>query len=203
MNKILKLLIVSDVFLYTGFGLIAPILAVFIKEDLVGGSIIAVGIGTTLFMLTKAILQIPFSRYIDKKGNKRFFVMVGYAVVALVPFAYMFMTNVYQLYIIQVLHGFGGAIATPAWLSLFSKNLEKHHESYDWSVQQSSVMIGIAVSALVGAAMAQYLGFKLTFFVVGLFSVASVIILLFLGKKADKKKKGIHYQGIIAKPEKH
>ena len=36
MNKTIVLLIISDVFLLTGFGLMQPILSIFIKENLVG-----------------------------------------------------------------------------------------------------------------------------------------------------------------------
>ena len=203
MNRTLKLLILSDVFLYTGFGLIAPILAVFIKDNLAGGSIVAIGIATTIFMLTKAGLQIPFSKKIDKSNNKRSFILLGYCIVTLVPFMYIFITNVYQLYVIQVLYGFGGAIATPAWLSMFSRHLEKNHESYDWSVQQSSVMVGIAISALVGATIAQYFGFKITFILVGLFSICSLIMILLLDKKLNRKKKFVHYHGVVLHHRKH
>ena len=36
MNRTVKLLILSDIFILTGFGLITPILAIFIKDDIVG-----------------------------------------------------------------------------------------------------------------------------------------------------------------------
>ena len=48
----IKLLMISDIFLVTGFGLIDPILAIFIKENLIGGSIFAAGFASTLFLVT-------------------------------------------------------------------------------------------------------------------------------------------------------
>ena len=44
MNRIIKLLMISDVFVLTGFGLVQPILAIFIKDNLVGGTIFAAGL---------------------------------------------------------------------------------------------------------------------------------------------------------------
>jgi len=35
MNKTLKILIISDIFVFSGFGLIGPILAIFIKDNLI------------------------------------------------------------------------------------------------------------------------------------------------------------------------
>lgn len=203
MNKTLKLLILSDVFLFTGLGLIAPILAIFIKEDL-GGSIMAAGIASTLYLIVKATLQIPFSRYLDKHKNKRFFVILGYAIMASVPFLYIFIKNVSHLYAVQIFYGMGSALAYPAWLSLFSTHLEKHHEGYDWSLYSSSVTIGMAISAAVGATLAQYMGFKFTFFIVGIFSIFGVCSLFFLEKKElQQKRKVVHYQGIVVKHNRH
>ena len=39
MNRTIILLTVSDIFLLTGFGLMQPILAIFIKENLIEGTI--------------------------------------------------------------------------------------------------------------------------------------------------------------------
>ena len=204
MNRTLKLLITADVFMFTGLGLIMPILAVYIKENLVGGTIVAAGIATTLYLLIKAGLQIPFSRYLDKYDHRRFFVILGYTIIALVPFLYIFMWHVYHLYAIQVLYGIGGALAYPAWLSLFSTHLEKHHEGYNWSMYSSSVTLGMALSAGVGAMIAQYFGFRITFLIVGLFTIFCVCSLMYLEKKVDKKrKKVIHYQGIVIKHNRH
>ena len=56
MNRTLKLLILSDVFVFGGWGLISPILAIFINDHLIGGSIEAAGIASTIFLLTHASL---------------------------------------------------------------------------------------------------------------------------------------------------
>ena len=58
MNRIIKLLIISDIFVITGFGLIGPILAIFIK-DLQGSSLFAVGFSSTLFLIVKSLVQLP------------------------------------------------------------------------------------------------------------------------------------------------
>ena len=54
MNRTIKLLMFSDIFVLTGFGLIEPILAIFIKENLVGGTIFAAGLASMIFLVTKS-----------------------------------------------------------------------------------------------------------------------------------------------------
>lgn len=197
MNKTLKLLITADIFLFTGMGFIVPILSIYINDDLIGGSLLAAGIASTLYMLSKAMLQIPISKLVDKYDHRRLFVLSGYVLIALTPFMYIIMKNIYQLYIIQILYGIGSAVAFPAWWSLFSTHVEKHHEGYDWSVYSSLVMVGTAISASIGAGMAQYLGFKFTFLLVGIFAVISIIILMGLDKEVERIRKSNlvkHYQ---------
>jgi DHA1 family quinolone resistance protein-like MFS transporter len=69
MNKTLKLLIISDVFVFSGFGLIAPILAIFIKDNLIGGTIFAAGIASAIFLVTHSLLQIFFSYKFNPKDR--------------------------------------------------------------------------------------------------------------------------------------
>ena len=57
MNRTLKLLTISDIFVFTGFGLVAPILSVFIKENLLGGTLFMAGVASAIFLITHAILQ--------------------------------------------------------------------------------------------------------------------------------------------------
>ena len=118
MNKTIRLLMMSDIFLLTGFGLIAPILAIFIKENLVGGTIFAAGFASTIFIVTKIIIQLPFSRYVDNHRDKVKWLIIGTFIIALVPFIYMFATNITHIYIAQIVEGIGSGLAYPTWLGL-------------------------------------------------------------------------------------
>ncbi|HYD03057.1 MAG TPA: hypothetical protein VEC16_02045, partial [Alphaproteobacteria bacterium] len=77
MNKTLYLLWFSDVVLLTGFGLVSPILAIFISRDIIGGSIMAAGVASALFLTVKAAIQIPFSRYVDSHKYKVLWLHIG------------------------------------------------------------------------------------------------------------------------------
>ncbi len=186
MNKTIKLLIISDIFVITGFGLIDPILAIYIKENLIGGTIFAAGIASTLFLVTKSIIQLPFSRYVDSHKDKVRWLITGVFLISLVPFIYIFAKNINYVYIAQIIHGVGSGLAYPTWLSLWSTHLDKKHEGYEWSLYSTLTGLGTASTAAIGAAIAQFIGFVYTFLLVGLMSLLGGIILFALEKKKIK-----------------
>ncbi len=193
MNRTIKLLMLSDIFVLTGFGLIEPILAIFIKENLVGGTILAAGLASTIFLVTKCLVQLPFSRYVDQQENKVKWLVVGASLVTLVPFIYIFANHVYFIYAAQFLMGIGSGLVYPTWLGLWSTNLDKQHQSFEWSLYSTLTGLGTAATAAIGAAIAEYIGFIYTFALVGIMSLWSCLILLGLENKQDLAglKKGL------------
>ena len=186
MNRTLKLLMLSDVFVFSGFGLIAPILSIFIKDNLIGGTILAAGIASAIFLITHSILQIAFAYKFNPK-DRLWMLHVGTALIAIVPFGYIFSTHIYHIYAIQFIYGIGASFAYPSWYSLFSANLEKGKRGYQWSIYNSSVGIGTAITAAAGAWLAEETTFELVFILTGAISIIGLVILFWLDKKALKK----------------
>jgi len=189
MNRTVKLLMLSDILIFTGFGLIAPILAIFIKDNLVGGTIFAAGFASTLFLITKSCIQLPFSRYVDRSEDKIKWLIIGTFIISLVPWLYIFSTNIYYIYAAEVLHGIGSGFAYPTWLGLWSIYLDKKKESFEWSVYSTGISVGTAITAAAGAVMAEFVGFTATFLVVWIMSLAGCATLFFLERKKEGLRK--------------
>jgi len=177
MNRTLKLLMISDIFVVTGSGLIEPIIAIFIRENMIGGSIFSAGLASMIFLLTKSIVQLPFSRFIDKHDDKLRWLLLGSFFNVVVPILYIFARNVNMIYFAQFLLGIGSGLAYPTWLGIWSANLDKRHRSYQWSMYSTLTSLGTAASAAIGAYMAQIFGFEITFVIVALMSLAGCMIL--------------------------
>ncbi|MBS3135234.1 MFS transporter [Candidatus Woesearchaeota archaeon] len=199
MNRTIKLLIISDIFVITGFGLIGPILAIFIKENMIGGTIFAAGLASTLFLITKSIVQLPFSKYVDSHDDKVKWLMIGTFLIGMVPFIYIFARSISFIYVAQVIYGIGSGLAFPTWLGLWTSHLDKKHESFEWSLYSTLTGLGTAVTASIGAVIAQYIGFIYTFALVGIMSLIGCFILFGLEKKKDKLDRIniSHYHKII------
>jgi len=186
MNKTLKILILSDIFVFGGFGLVSPILAIFIKDNLIGGTIFAAGAASMIFLITHSLLQLLFAYKFNPK-DRIWMLLVGTGLIVLVPFGYIFSTHIYHIYFIEFIYGVGAAFAYPSWSSLFTSNLEKGRRGFQWSIYSSSVGIGTAITAGVGALLAERIGFQWVFAFTGLLGVIGLLLLFKLERKILKK----------------
>ena len=178
-NPKLLLLIFSDILILSSFGLIAPIFAVFITENLAGGSLVAAGLTTTIFLVVRSVISLPLSRYfIDKEKHKTHSLLLGTLFIIAVPFIYSAAQTVGTIYIAQAIYGLGAALAYPAWFSLFTTYMDKRHKGFEYTLWATGVGIGAAVAAYVGAEIADLLGFKYLFFLVGGIAFLGFLLLI-------------------------
>jgi MFS family permease len=183
MNKKLLLLILSDVFILSSFGLIGPIFAIFIINNLQGGSVVAAGLATTIFLVVKSVVQMPLSRYfIDKEKHKTHSLLLGTLLIISVPFIYFSAKSVYTIFAAQAIYGLGAAMAYPAWFSLFTSYIDKKHKGFEYTLWSTGTGIGTAIAAVLGAKAADAFGFKFLFFIVGIIALLGFILLIILDR---------------------
>lgn len=187
-NRTIKLLMLSDIFVLTGFGLIDPILAIFVKDGISGGSVFAAATASTLFMLVKSLVQLPFSLRVDAYNDvqRARWLLLGTAMIAIVPIIYIFATSVVHIYIAQIIHGAASGLAYSAWLGIWSTHLDKNKESFEWSLYSTLVGFGTAIAAMAGGAVAQFVGFRWTFVFVGVLSLMGCLFLFILLQQKKK-----------------
>ena len=187
MNRTMKLLMLSDIFVLTGFGLIQPILAIFINQGVTGGSVLTAGIASTIFLLTKSLVQLPFAKYIDDHGKKTRWLILGTLLMAIVPILYVTADSMYKIYLAELIYGLGSGLAYPTWLGLWSRNLNQGQESFQWSIYSTSTGIGTAATGTIGAAMATITGFTTTFLLAGMMCLLGCITLFVLESRSSEK----------------
>ena len=180
LNKILEVLIFSDLVINSAYGLIAPILAVFLTDSISGGSLIVVGISDAIYLGVKSILQIPIGLKIDKTEGQKidfWYLFLGNLLTSAGVFLYLFATLPWHVYLISLIFGIGGAMAYPAWTGLFTRNVVRNRESFAWSLSSTTMELGEAAAALIGGVVAQLLGFDILFGVVGALSTLGTLSL--------------------------
>ena len=188
-NKI-WLLIFSDVLILSSFGLIGPIFAVFITDGLEGGTLVTAGLATTIFLVVKSAVQLPLSRYfIDKEKHKTHSLLLGTFLIISVPFIYFAAKDVYTIFIAQAVYGLGAALAYPAWFSLFTTYIDKKHKGFEYTLWSTGVGVGSAITAYIGAEVANLLGFRYLFFLVGGVAFLGFVLLIVLDRLEMKKRK--------------
>ncbi|MEK7120450.1 MAG: MFS transporter [Patescibacteria group bacterium] len=178
-NKIIRTLILGDVLFFSAFGLIGPIFAVFITDQIAGATIATVGFATTINLFTRSILSLPIARYIDRKSGDKddfLFMVIGMTLISIVPFAYLFVSTPFHLYIVQFILGVGGAFANPGWYAIFTRHIDRTKESTEWTFENVGVGLASSGAAALGGIAAKQFGFDNLFLIVGILSVTGLII---------------------------
>jgi MFS family permease len=180
-NRVIQFLTYSDILMLSGWGLVNPILAVFFTDKIIGGSVAIAGIASTIFFLTKSILQIPLARAIDaKKGEwDDFWIMViGSLLISVSAFSFMFARYPWHIYVIQVVNGLGCALSYPGWLAIFTRHIDRNHESLEWSLYYTAIDLGSALTAALGGFIASAFGYQNLFALVGISSLLGTAFLM-------------------------
>jgi MFS family permease len=181
-NRIIWVLINSDLLIISATGFLAPILAVFLTKQIHGGSLAVVGFCTAIFWVSKAVVQVPVSWYVDKSDSEltTYNIMVaGSLMASVVPLLYYFFArDVWHIYLFQALDGVASALMVPTWLALFTKHIDKHREATEWAIYSNTSGIGYAIAAAVGGVLAERYGFFVIFPLVSLVMLAGTLVLL-------------------------
>ena len=187
MNRTMKLLLLSDIFVLTGFGLIQPILAIYINDGgVTGGTMLTAGMASALFLFTKSMVQLPFGHYVDKQSSKSKWLILGTLLMAAVPIIYVSANSIYHIYLAEMIYGLGSGLAYPTWLGLWSANLDKGRESFQWSVYSTSTGLGTAATGAGGAALASLAGFYATFIMAGLLCLLGCVALIVMERRSAR-----------------
>jgi len=196
-NKVIKILIFSDILLLTGFGFFTPIFAIFIAQRITAGNIIdaakIAGFSMGIYWALKSILQIPFGIYLDKtKGDKDdlWFIVIGNVLAALAVFGYIFSSLPWHIYLCQGVYSFGMAMNIPAWCAIFTRHIDKGKEAFEWSTNSTLIGIGAAASGALGGIIAAEFGFNVLFWGAGVFALASAFLPFSIYKIFNSKDKG-------------
>jgi len=180
-NNVVKYLVLSDLIFFAGWGLITPIFAIFIVNSIQGGSILVVGIASSIYWILTSILRIPFGIFLDNhKGEKDdyFFLLAGLFIASLIPFGYIFSKLPWHIYILQAIYGIGLAMSFSGWSAIFTRHIDKGKEATEWGLDATSVGIGTGISAVIGGWAVTQFGFNPVFIVVGILGLIGVALLL-------------------------
>ncbi len=181
LNKVVRVLILSDLALLFGWGLVTPILAIFILENIEGGNAKVAGIAIGIYWLLKSFLQIPIAQYLDQNRGEKddYYALVGGTLLAsLSSLGFLVAHFPWHVYAIQILHALGMALAIPAWSAIFTRHIDKGKEALSWSFDSSALGICTGVAGILGGMIAKGLGFTLLFVAVSISGIISTLLFL-------------------------
>jgi MFS family permease len=183
MNKIIKVLILSDFIITSAFGFVAPIFALFVADQIQGGTIETVGYAAAFYWLAAVLTRLPVARYIDRTKSEKddfYFMIIGSVLISVVPFLFLVSREIWHIYLIQVFYGLGYSLRIPGWYGMFTRHIDKGREGYEWSFNSLAAGVGAGATAAAGGLLASRLGFEVLFIIVGTISIMGSVVLIFL-----------------------
>jgi MFS family permease len=196
-NKVIKIMIASDIALLTGFGFIAPIFAIFIAQRIIIGDIgeaaRVAGFAAAIYFVIKSFFMIPFGKYLDKNHGEKddlYFVIIGNILAAGAVFGYIFSSLPWHIYALGGLYSFGMAMNIPGWTAIFTRHIDKGKEAFEWATRATVIGIGTGISGALGGIIADTLGFNVLFIGVGIFALVSAFLPILIYKDLVPKDRG-------------
>ncbi|HUX35789.1 MAG TPA: MFS transporter [Candidatus Paceibacterota bacterium] len=183
-GRLVRNFVLIDLALFAGWGFLGPILPVFVIRNVAGATLTTVGIAAAIYLIVKSILQLPIANYIDRNHrnegyhNDFFILVLGLLLASFAAFSYTLVKEVWQLYLVEMLHGIAFSLYTPSWSGIFSRHLDKDRISFDWSLDSTSVGLSAGITGLIGGIVAENFGFYPVFIMASAFSMIAVLVLV-------------------------
>lgn len=184
-NRAVKYFVSADLALFAGWGFVAPIMPVFIVEQLTGATLVTVGVSAGLYWLARSFIQPPIAIAIDKRRGEKddlYVLMFGLILAGFATTTLAIITTPAQLYVVQIIYGLALGMYSVSWTAIFSRHIDGDRLAFDWSLDRSTLGIAIAISSFAGGAIASQFGFRMPFVIAGMFAFISAFI-VFLSQK--------------------
>ena len=193
-SRIVKMFVFTDFLLLSGWGLMAPIFSVFVIKVIPGATLLTLGIATSVYWLTKSVMQLPIANFLDKTRNERvnfYFAITGLLLASVTAFSFTVISTVWQLYLLHFLQAVAFGLYVPAWSGLFSKHLDHEHMSLDWSLDSTAIGVASGIAGFLGGALANFAGFQIVFILAAIFSLGAALAMMFAPKVIFPSRKTV------------
>lgn len=174
-RQILITLLLSVFIALLGIGIIIPVMPVFATNLGAGG--VALGMIIAAFSISRGLLQPVVGSLSDRWGRK-WFLVVGLFVYALVGLLIPQATSVFHLIVIRGFHGVGSAMIVPIGMAYMSSLAPAGQEGRYQSYLNIAVFSGIGCGPIIGGLVADLFDFRAVFYVMaGLSFIAFLLVL--------------------------
>jgi len=134
----------------TGFGLVMPLLPIYVK--LLGGSATELGVLMASFMLTRAVFATGFGNISDRIGRKKI-ILGGVVLYGVLSIVFALSTEMWELLLARLIQGISSAMVWPVSEALIIDSVEPAERGYAMSVYMVFSNAGMAAGPFLGGAL--------------------------------------------------
>lgn len=150
--------ILINVMIIMNAGFMMPLWSDFVKH--IGGDIRTAGKAVLIFSIIIGGMTCIAGAIESRVQRDRFFMIVSQAVMCVGYLGYFFVNHPYQLYIVQIILGVGGAFQSPVICSLYQRCIPQDKSSHYWGIWNGLYQAGIGFGALAGAYIVHHAGYR-------------------------------------------
>lgn len=140
-------IMLANSIMFMAFEMLLPTLPLFVAR--VGGDASEIGLVTGIFMFS-AILIRPFAASLASKIDKKYLLLIGMAICALMTGAYHLASGVGMILFFRVLHGLGFGLATTYFATLATENIPKDRRGEGMGYFGVGETVAVSVGPLIG-----------------------------------------------------
>lgn len=180
-NPVIRFMIFSDIFIVGAAGMIGPLFALFVEEQIQGGTPLDASVALGLYLVSRSLLQIPIAQFIDRvRGeNDDFWLMISFTIIrGVLPLLYLVVQTPIQLHLLQIAFGLSTAVTYPPYSAIFTRHLDKHKEGTEWSLYYSATDLSSAFLAILGGYLVEVSGFPALILTIAILSTGGGFLLL-------------------------
>jgi hypothetical protein len=153
----------------------------------IGGTLLDAGVGYAMLNLTTGIVVILIGRTLWFEVNINWMVFWGFTMAGLCDLLYLLVRDRWQFFAVQIMLGLAVGLLNPAWDALYSDDDdETQSRAKKWSFWTGGVSFVIGASALTGALVTAWLGFKSLFVLMALCDLVAIYYSWQVAKHADE-----------------
>ncbi len=165
----------------------SPVLPLF--ASYLGADPSGVGFIASVSAFTGVVFSVPAGIFSDRIG-KRKMLLFSAVIFCTAPFLYPFITEIWQLAIVRLYHGFATAVFIPVAMALVSELFHKERgEKMGWF--STATLLGRFMAPVIGGGIIGALtfnpglSFKVVYIVCGIAGIISLLVTLFLPRTGD------------------
>lgn len=170
-----RIFLLSNSVLGFAIGLFTPFWIIFIQDF--GGGIEQFGFAIGLMVLAQSVTSYYSGKYSDKLGRKIFLLGGGFSL-AIVIFAYTLITNLIELYILQVLNGVTNAMIFTMETTFLGDVTKKLSRGLNVGRYHAVVGVMAAIAMMGGGFLVGGFGFEIVFYIVSAVIFVATLLLL-------------------------
>lgn len=181
---ITNMLILINVMIIANGAFMTPLWSDFVLK--IGGNIQTAGQAVLIFSMVIGIFTWVTGRIEHHYQNDEWFMCFSALIVFLSYLGYFFVHHPWQLYLVEIGLGIGGAFQSPVICALYQRHFTQDQSSYFWAIWNGCYNIGIGIGAMLGAFLVAHYSYTIMFVILAATSFVCFVLNILLMMKIKR-----------------